>query len=190
MRTARELPTPWACRKTMISRTIFCAPQALTIHAALTGPIPSTSPRAQAGDVDVGMDERFKTPGTSTHRRRGDGESHGESFLPGLDGLGKSRILLEPTIDFGISARGRLADRLASGQGPLRRLVVGRGGLGGHDPDVPAEPQPLRDLGHGGVVRAPGDDEAPLALGRGLLLGRGDALGDGLLLYRARQGVQ
>ena len=39
-------------------------------------------------------------------------------------------------------------------------------------------------------MRAPGDDEAALFLGRGLLLGRGDALGDGLLLYRARQGVQ
>src|SRR5438034_5726691 len=37
------------------------------------------------------------------------GESHGGSFLPGLGGAGKSRILLELTMDFGISASGRLA---------------------------------------------------------------------------------
>src|SRR5207248_1986939 len=39
MRPARAVPTPWLCRKTMISRTAFCSAQAARMLAARTGPI-------------------------------------------------------------------------------------------------------------------------------------------------------
>ena len=45
MRTARAVPTPWLCRKTMISRTIFCSAQALAMRSARIGPMPDTSRR-------------------------------------------------------------------------------------------------------------------------------------------------
>ena len=40
MRTARAVPTPWLCRKTMISRTTFCSAQASVMRLARTGPMP------------------------------------------------------------------------------------------------------------------------------------------------------
>src|SRR4051794_28741632 len=42
---ARAVPTPWLCKKTMISRTAFCSAQAVRMLAARTGPIPATSRR-------------------------------------------------------------------------------------------------------------------------------------------------
>ncbi len=48
MRTAREVPTPCECRKTMISRTAFCSRHASMMRPARTGPIPSTD-RRRAG---------------------------------------------------------------------------------------------------------------------------------------------
>jgi hypothetical protein len=38
MRTARAVPTPGLCRKTMISRTTFCSAQAAVMRLARTGP--------------------------------------------------------------------------------------------------------------------------------------------------------
>src|SRR5271168_3137171 len=52
MRTARAVPTPWLCRKTMISRTIFCSAQAAVMRPARTGPIPSTSRRRSGFRLD------------------------------------------------------------------------------------------------------------------------------------------
>src|SRR5690348_17153776 len=40
MRTAREVPTPCACRNSMISRMTFWSAQPLTIRSARLGPIP------------------------------------------------------------------------------------------------------------------------------------------------------
>src|SRR5437899_1885250 len=55
------------------------------------------------------------TPGTNS---LAGGESHGESFLPGF---GKSRILLELTMDLGISAIGRV---VGSVPGAHRRNTI------------------------------------------------------------------
>ena len=52
IRTARAVPTPWLCRKTVISRTTFCSAQPATIRPAHTGPMPSTS-RRRAGCVSM-----------------------------------------------------------------------------------------------------------------------------------------
>ena len=43
MRTALAVPTLWACRKIMISRTAFCSAQPAVILEALIGPMPETS---------------------------------------------------------------------------------------------------------------------------------------------------
>ena len=45
MRTAREVPTPWECRNSMISRITFCSAQPATMRAARFGPMPVTSRR-------------------------------------------------------------------------------------------------------------------------------------------------
>src|SRR5258707_860649 len=45
MRTARAVPTPLLCRKTMISRMIFCSAQASVMRLARTRPMPVTSRR-------------------------------------------------------------------------------------------------------------------------------------------------
>ena len=52
MRTARAVPTPWLCRKTMISRTIFCSAQAPVMRLARTGPMPVTS-RRRSGSASM-----------------------------------------------------------------------------------------------------------------------------------------
>src|SRR6266699_5741829 len=52
MRTARAVPTPWLCRKTMISRTTFCSAQAAVMRPARTGPMPSTS-RRRSGSASM-----------------------------------------------------------------------------------------------------------------------------------------
>src|SRR5215472_11989835 len=44
-RKAGAVPTPWLCRKTMISRTTFCSAQAAVMRLARMGPMPSTSCR-------------------------------------------------------------------------------------------------------------------------------------------------
>src|SRR6266699_1470983 len=38
MRTARAVPTPWLCKKTMMSRITFCSAQAATTRAVRFGP--------------------------------------------------------------------------------------------------------------------------------------------------------
>ena len=43
MRTARAVPKPWDCRKTMISRTAFCSTQARATFSIRLGPIPGSS---------------------------------------------------------------------------------------------------------------------------------------------------
>ena len=43
MGTARAVPTPWLCRKTMISRIIFWSAHASVMRFARTGPMPVTS---------------------------------------------------------------------------------------------------------------------------------------------------
>src|SRR5947207_10672896 len=45
MRTAREVPTPWLCRKTMISRMAFCSLQPAVMRPRRVLPMPSTSSR-------------------------------------------------------------------------------------------------------------------------------------------------
>ena len=52
MRTAREVPTPWACRNSMISRITFCSAQPATMRAARLGPIPATS-RSRSGCCSI-----------------------------------------------------------------------------------------------------------------------------------------
>src|SRR6266478_2717067 len=52
MRTALAVPTPWLCRKSMISRTIFCSAQASVMRLARTGPIPVTS-RRRSGSASI-----------------------------------------------------------------------------------------------------------------------------------------
>src|SRR6266700_2999819 len=53
MRTARAVPTPWLCRKTMISRTAFCSAQAAVMRPARTGPMPSMQAiRLRLDDVE------------------------------------------------------------------------------------------------------------------------------------------
>src|SRR5262249_24413253 len=52
IRTAPAVPTPWLCRKIMISRTAFCSAQAARMLAARTGPMPSTS-RSRSGVVSM-----------------------------------------------------------------------------------------------------------------------------------------
>ena len=42
MRTAREVPTPWLCRKTMISRITFWSAQPAMMRWARFGPMPVT----------------------------------------------------------------------------------------------------------------------------------------------------
>src|SRR5271169_662209 len=52
MRTARAVPTPWLCRNTIISRTIFCSAQASVIRLARTAPMPVTS-RRRSGSASL-----------------------------------------------------------------------------------------------------------------------------------------
>ena len=52
MRTARAVPTPWLCRKTMISRTTFCSAQASMMRPARTRPMPLTS-RSRSGAASM-----------------------------------------------------------------------------------------------------------------------------------------
>ena len=51
-RTARAVPTPLLCRKTMISRTTFCSAQASVIRFARTAPMPVTS-RSRSGSASM-----------------------------------------------------------------------------------------------------------------------------------------
>src|ERR1700730_14430475 len=50
MRTARDVPTPLACRKIMISRMARCSAQPVAIPSARFGPIPATS-RSRCGSA-------------------------------------------------------------------------------------------------------------------------------------------
>src|ERR1019366_7710741 len=52
MRTARAVPTPLLCRKTMISRMIFCSAQASVMRLARTRPMPVTS-RRRSGSASI-----------------------------------------------------------------------------------------------------------------------------------------
>src|SRR5208283_1395075 len=52
MRTARDVPTPWACRNTMMSRTAFCSAQPATILPARNSPMPDTS-RIRSGSASM-----------------------------------------------------------------------------------------------------------------------------------------
>ena len=52
MRTARAVPTPLACRNTMISRMTFCCAQASVMHLARTRPMPVTS-RSRPGSASM-----------------------------------------------------------------------------------------------------------------------------------------
>ena len=51
-RTALDVPTPWACRNSMISRTAFCSAQPATIRAARLAPMPVTS-RNRPGSCSI-----------------------------------------------------------------------------------------------------------------------------------------
>src|SRR3954469_4220853 len=52
MRTARDVLTPWLCRKTMMSRTAFCSAQPEAILPARKSPIPGTS-RSRLGSASM-----------------------------------------------------------------------------------------------------------------------------------------
>ncbi len=94
MRTALEVPTPWECKKSMISRTIFCSAQAAVMRCG--------AKRADAFDLaqsfrcrfddfedllTESLDEAFGVNGADPpdHAR-------GEVFLDALDGGGRRRL--------------------------------------------------------------------------------------------------
>src|SRR5258705_6685165 len=52
IRTARAVPTPLLCRKTIISRMIFCSAQAAVMRLARTAPMPVTS-RRRSGSASI-----------------------------------------------------------------------------------------------------------------------------------------
>src|SRR6266516_4236399 len=59
MRTARAVPPPWLCRKTMISRTAFCSAQAAMMRPARIGPMPSTS-RRRSGSASMTLPQAIR----------------------------------------------------------------------------------------------------------------------------------
>ena len=65
MRTARADPTPWDCRKTMISRTAFCSSHPATTWPWRFGPIPGSS-RSRSGSFS--MISKTSAPNARTSR--------------------------------------------------------------------------------------------------------------------------
>ena len=65
MRTDRDVPTPWLCRKTMISRMAFCSLQPAVMRPRRVLPMPSTSSSRcwrALDDVEDGLAERCDQP--------------------------------------------------------------------------------------------------------------------------------
>ena len=137
MRTARAVPTPWLCRKTMISRTIFCSAQALC--DALGAHRPDAGHLAQA--IGFGLDDvehllaecLDQLPGVD----RADAADHagGEILLDAV-GRGGGRAAQKAGLE--LLAMGAVVDPFARGGDPL--AGGDRGGVpdGGHQVTVPA----------------------------------------------------
>ena len=131
MRTARAVPTPWLCRKTMISRTIFCSAQALAMRSARIGPMPDTSRRRLGlglDDVEHLLAECLdQLPGVD----RADAADHagGEILLDAV-GRGGGRAAQKAGLE--LLAMGAVVDPFARGGDPL--AGGDRGGMpdGGH----------------------------------------------------------
>src|SRR5207247_7552775 len=133
MRTARAVPTPWLCRKTMISRIAFCSAQAAVMRPARTGPMPSTS-RRRSGSASM-TSNTLSPEGAQellgVDRANAADHSRGEVLLDTLSRGGR-RGLEEP--GFGLLAVGAVVDPVAGCRDPLacRHGRPGRPAPGDH----------------------------------------------------------
>src|SRR6266487_3336679 len=116
MRTARAVPTPWLCRKTMISRTAFCSAQAAVMRPARTGPMPSMQAiRLRLDDVEDLLAEGPQQLLGIDWANAAD-HSRGEVLLDTLDRRGR-RGLEEPGLELlTVSA---VVDPVAGSRDPL-----------------------------------------------------------------------
>src|SRR5262249_12086172 len=159
MRTARAVPTPWLCRKTMISRTAFCSAQAARMLAARTGPMPPTSPQSIRCCFDnvedlfaEGAHQFFGIDRTNAADHAG-----GEVFR---DAVGRSRGGGAQEPRFELLAVGPVVDPSAGGRDPL----ASRNGRGmannGYDVTMSAHPSAKNAKTILGVVVGYSLDEA------------------------------
>src|SRR6266516_7691689 len=137
MRTARAVPTPWLCRKTMISRTAFCSAQAAVDAAGSYRTDAVHLPQAirlRLDDVEhlvaEGAQELLRVDRTNAADH-----SRGEVLLDTL-GRGGRRGLEEP--GFELLAVGAVVDPVAGCRDPLAGRD--RGGMADQGDQLAAAP--------------------------------------------------